>query len=152
MDRCDVELIKSVFHPDSIDEHGVFSGTGHEFADFIVPVMREHYEMTMHTISNHQAHISGETATAQTYCVTYDIRRDENGQRWLDQFGCRYLDELQRRDGDWRISKRVVVHVWDTAQLIEHGFGDTSAFAQSRRDHTDPSYSFLQPLTGAHDA
>ena len=37
IDRTDMELLKSVYHPDGIDNHGVFTGNAMEFAEFIIP-------------------------------------------------------------------------------------------------------------------
>ena len=33
IDRLDRDLLISVYHPDAIDDHGVFIGTREEFAD-----------------------------------------------------------------------------------------------------------------------
>ncbi len=61
-DRIDVELIRSVFHPDATADYGaMFRGTGHGFADFIGSV---HPGMDTH---HHQlgASRSGSTVTAR---------------------------------------------------------------------------------------
>jgi len=36
IDRMDLELLKSVYHPDGTDDHGSFSGNAHEFAKQII--------------------------------------------------------------------------------------------------------------------
>ncbi|MCK9470111.1 MAG: nuclear transport factor 2 family protein, partial [Porticoccaceae bacterium] len=36
VDRGDAALIKSVYHDDAIDDHGMFKGLGKDFADWIV--------------------------------------------------------------------------------------------------------------------
>ena len=32
IDRCDVELVASVYHDDAVDDHGIFRGLGKDFA------------------------------------------------------------------------------------------------------------------------
>jgi hypothetical protein len=52
VDRCDIDLLKSVYHEDAVDAHGLtFCGNAHDFADFIVPAMRQALT-NRHAISN----------------------------------------------------------------------------------------------------
>jgi hypothetical protein len=37
IDRLDVELIKSAYHPDAFDDHGPFKGLRDDFVEWIVP-------------------------------------------------------------------------------------------------------------------
>ena len=41
VDRCDVDLIKSVYHEDAQDDHGMFKGRGLDFAEWIVDWEKE---------------------------------------------------------------------------------------------------------------
>ena len=50
LDRCDVELMKSVYWEDGYDDHGVFAGNAQEFAEFIIRGIQEWFEVTQHTI------------------------------------------------------------------------------------------------------
>ncbi len=36
LDRCDVDLMRSVYWDDARDDHGVFNGGAQEFAEFII--------------------------------------------------------------------------------------------------------------------
>jgi hypothetical protein len=33
IDRLDLELLESVYHPDAVDDHGMIHASGHEFAE-----------------------------------------------------------------------------------------------------------------------
>jgi len=151
IDRCDADLIRSVYHEDSTDDHGLYKGNGYEFADFIVPLLREHYESTMHCIFQSIIDVEGERASAETYAMAYDIRRDADGNRVFEQVGCRYVDGLERRDGEWKILRRVVVMDLDTSVPAppESGLGESRAlFQPGRRDREDLAYTAtLSPAT-----
>jgi len=43
LDRADVELMRSVYWEDGMDDHGVFQGNAHEFADFIIKEIQNFY-------------------------------------------------------------------------------------------------------------
>ena len=49
-------------------------------------------------------------------------RRIDGDQTVLETFGGRYLDRFERRDGEWRIAHRTVVHEWDKVETVELAF------------------------------
>lgn len=132
LDRCDVELMKSVYWPDGVDYHGVFNGNAGEFAEFIVREIQNWFEVTMHALMNVHMEIAGDVACTETYLFAYHKVRAEKareifGSRYLAMFaghgldenhhhfyyGGRYLDRLERRNGEWRIFRRQVVMDWN---------------------------------------
>ncbi|MDP4977767.1 MAG: nuclear transport factor 2 family protein, partial [Ilumatobacteraceae bacterium] len=48
IDRCDAELVASVYHPDATDDHGSFVGLGTEFAIHATKKLREYAIATTH--------------------------------------------------------------------------------------------------------
>ena len=40
----------------------------------------------------------------------------------LETFGGRYVDRFERRDGEWRIAHRNLVHEWDKVEHVELAF------------------------------
>ena len=61
----------------------------------------------------------------------------------VNLFAGRYVDRFERRDGEWRIARRTVVHDW-SRQLptAPESLGlPLAGFAQGRRDRTDPVYA-----------
>lgn len=107
VDRGDIDLMKSCYHADSWDDHGFFSGPGWEFADYVIPILAQ-LECCIHSLCNPIIDLRGERAYVETqWSVIHRLRRFGKLTDIWDQG--RYLDELEYRDGEWRILNRVVV-------------------------------------------
>ena len=164
LDRCDVELMRSVYWEDGHDDHGVFSGNAAEFADFIIREIQAWFEVTMHAIMNVHMEISGDVACTESYLFAYHkIRPDRAkveeifGSRYASQFdwakngevphhfyyGGRYVDRLERRAGEWRIARRTVVMDWNengpSGEILDQGMFAT-LHPRGTRDRSDPVY------------
>lgn len=122
IDRLDEDLVRSAYHNPSYDNHGIYQGDGYAFAAYIVPLLRDSYQRTMHFLGNSHIELTGEVADVETYCIAYHIRLDEAGKRWVDVFGCRYVDRFECRDGEWKIAHRTVVHDWDEVREVTERF------------------------------
>jgi len=145
IDRLDEELIRSVYHDGATDDHGVYQGDGKGFAAFIVPLLRAAYRSTTHAVHNCRIDLDGtddgDGADTETYCVANHERVDDDGQRWLDVFACRYIDRFERREGRWAIVRRIVVHDWNAVLPVAGDFGEmVKTFTAGRRDRDDESY------------
>jgi hypothetical protein len=120
IDRCDAELVKSSYHADAYDDHGTFKGNAWEFADLATQSLKR-YLATMHATMNHLITevdtVSG-TAKGEIYVNAYHLR-EADGKKVVDVWWGRYIDEYSRKNGDWRISSRVVVHEWTAQMPIE---------------------------------
>ncbi|GJF04200.1 nuclear transport factor 2 family protein [Pseudonocardia sp. D17] len=147
VDRADVELIRSVYHLDSVDDHGYWTGPGPDFAEFIVGRLTANALRTTHAVANELIELDGDTARVETYVFAYLWRATGDGgsAEALDVFAGRYVDLFARRDGQWRIASRTVVHDWScTPQVLPPGFGlPLDTFAQGTRDRSDHSYGLL---------
>jgi len=144
-DRRDVALMRELYHPDAIDDHGsLFYGTGQEFFDFL-PGPITVFAMTTHHITNALFKVEGDTAEGESYLLASHITR-EDPPRNLTVSG-RYLDKFERRDGKWRIIHRVSMLDWSSwtgeemMKLLPPA-NDRSGYVGTV-DRTDPSYSFL---------
>lgn len=109
IDRGDLELLKSVYHEDASDQHGPFSGSGWEFAEFVVAAMKEKTLVTQHHITNTYIEVEGATAAVESYFLAFSPSVFGEGEPSLGMIGGRYLDEFSYRDGRWAIDKRMVV-------------------------------------------
>lgn len=109
VDRHDVEIMQSVFHPDAIDNHGDFLGNVSDFIEWVNTGHSAACEGHAHNITSHTCEIDGDTAHAESYVIV--ILRPKDGEP-VRISGGRYLDRLERRDGEWRIALRRVVMEW----------------------------------------
>ncbi len=140
VDRHDSELLISAFHADAVDEHGPFVGGPVALAAWLEQFHSENFSSHSHAITSHRCEIDGDTAHAQTYCLYGLRRKDEKSVA----FGCaRYVDRLERRQGEWRIALRKVFIEW-RGEMPAHL---PAGYPQGPQDRSDPSYQ--RPLVRA---
>jgi hypothetical protein len=141
IDRCDVELLRTVYWPGATDDHVFWRGTAEAFVDFCMPILRSR-DQTMHSISNVLIRIEGNEARVQCYFHAYERARRKDGTPNDITMDGRYLDRMEKRNGEWRIADRKVVldwwRVWDTSCDWKRGlFG--KRVEVGRRGDEDPS-------------
>jgi hypothetical protein len=176
LDRCDVDLMKTVYWEDARDEHGVFTGNAQQFAEFIIEGVRNWFEVGYHALCNVHIEFADEaTAHAETYMISYckvagsrERVLEWFGTTYLDQhaervargdgqdflFGGRYFDRFEKRDGVWRIAKRTVIMDWNLNQPSTDIFAEgmfKSLAVHGRRDRSDPIYARDQRRSGARE-
>ena len=141
VDRCDEELVRSAYHPDAVDDHGYWTGSGWDFAAFIVSDLARRSSATTHAVANETITLHGDAADVESYVFAYlcPSPREDSG---VGLFAGRYVDRFERRDGEWRIGRRTVVHDWSRRLQVAPGaLGlPLDGFAQGRRDRTDPAF------------
>ena len=105
--KCDLELFKSCYWPDAIDDHGFFGGNAHDFCDYVINVLKD-IEASVHAITNTIIDLEGDRAFCESqWSVVHRLRE---GDGFLDYWHQgRYLDIFEKRDGQWKILVRVIV-------------------------------------------
>lgn len=145
VDRLDEDLLRSAYHPCAIDDHGVFRGPVEEFIAWAFAGHRDRHHGSQHYITNHTCDIDGDVAHTETYFVM--VGRNRTGTP-VTLHGGRYLDQLERRDGAWRILHRVSMVEWTggvtTPDLPSVDRAQNGTVA---RDRSDTSYD--RPLLTA---
>ena len=138
VDRMDMELMRSCFHPDAT------FGEGHEggveaFIEYCRSG-RAPYVSTTHFIGNQLIEIDGETAWAETYVRAAHRLPGEGGQLPKERIAHgRYVDRVEKRDGEWRIARRLMLIDSDRVDTVtEHWIPESQI--NGRRDRSDPSY------------
>lgn len=138
-DRLDEELIRSCFHPGAVVElHEPLD------VDSFIAIWREvlgHYTVTWHVTGNQLVEVDGDAAWAEHYTTsTHRIAADADGpERDFVAFG-RYIDLIERRNGEWKFARRKNLIDFARTDPVLPGspplVGNGGA-----RDRSDPSYA-----------
>lgn len=150
VDRGDLDLLLSVYHPEATDHHGRFDGPGHEYAARLVGAEEGLTRTGNHHLTNVLIELDGDRAQVETYFLAYHPHSDD-GTDALGVTSGRYLDVFEKRAGEWRILRRRVVNDWTRADVpgpiwprasAEHG-----GFLPGGRGSADPSSTHFQRET-----
>jgi hypothetical protein len=140
VDRLDADLLTSAFHPDGIDEHHGHPLSGDTIGPELTRIQRENMAMTSLHITTQTIRVSGDRAGVESYYLGLHRPLGMGGDKRLLSAG-RMLDQLERRDGDWRIVRRQVLPDLARPLSMEDEF-DLGPWL-GRRDREDPSYEVL---------
>jgi len=109
-DRRNSELISSSYWPDADIDFGVFKGSFGQYIGWVVPGDPS-LPVTQHFLGQTVVELDGNDARAETYVISY--HRVDTGEEHRDTaIGGRYLDRMEKRQGEWRIAGRVMLYDW----------------------------------------
>jgi hypothetical protein len=112
IDRKDFDLVRSCYHPDSFDDHGGYAGGLDGLMEYLQEATAR-YTHTMHFLGNMIIEVDGPTAHVETYAIAIHRLPTRPGKLNRDiTLMMRYVDVLEERAGEWRISRRVCVYDW----------------------------------------
>jgi len=166
-DRLDAEVFASAFWEDGAFNDPNSGGPISEFAEQLVGIMGKHFALTHHLNGNilidfvDQDHANTETYFRAFHLTKADMKPEEAefiiGARRLAELshvdgnvydivvGGRYLDQVERRDGIWKIKLRRLIFDYCTvlpSSTLHAGEGMIALGAATMaRDRSDPSYS-----------
>lgn len=117
-DLPDEAIMRSVFHPDATDEHaGMFAGRMEDLIPRMTE-MRKAFNVMQHALSNISIQLDGDAANSECYVhATQCFVKDGEQYHWLA--GGRYVDRLERRNGEWRIVNRLTYIDWSRIVKID---------------------------------
>jgi hypothetical protein len=138
-DRRDEELMRSCFHADAVIElHKPLD------VDEFIALGREvlgWYAVTWHNTGNQLVEVDGDAAWAEHYTISsHRIAADDKGPERDFVASGRYIDRMERRNGEWRIARRIMLLDFtrlDTNPPQQPGFGSRTG----ERNRNDPSYA-----------
>ena len=146
-DRQDTEMIASCWWEDGVDEHGPVVVQAPDYPERANKGHRAGFNMTSHNITNHLCELDGDTA----YCESYVV----GGLFWKHEdtttiaFG-RYLDQLERRNGEWRIlTRRCTLEMSANADGSWIRSEPVKGFLKGLWSKEDPSYE--RPIVSKPD-
>jgi ketosteroid isomerase-like protein len=122
VDSMDLDLVRSVFHPDCVVVGTMEQGTIDDYLEGLADGLGP-YEATMHGKSNQYVELDGDEAFVETYVVAHHV--EAPGSPIADQvLGVRYLDDLVRDGDDWKIIRRQAAKQWHTGPLPRPFIGE----------------------------
>ncbi len=140
-DRHDVELLASSYHEDGIDEHGAAHIiAGPKYPEWANETHAKGSIQNLHNITNHSCEINGDVAHAESYVIGLFFNADGKTARLLSG---RYIDRLERREGEWRIAlRRCTVEVGMTADaaFMNSDYFRDMGFLKGLRNDRDVCY------------
>jgi hypothetical protein len=141
IDRCDVDLVDSCFHPDAVEDSGMFVGSGRGWADFVTEFHVNECVCQQHHVTGYVVDLDGDVAHVESYYLA--TVREKRGTTKL--VSGRWIDRFERRAVGWRIAVRVSTTetICDVA-TADMTFADRK-FVPWTRDRSDLSYE--RPLT-----
>ena len=141
VDRMDRELLLSAYHPDAIDDHGLFVGGPEAFASYFLAFHRSQQSATQHIITNHFCELDGDTAHCETYWLFAAMNREGPA---LSLGGARNVARMERRGGRWAIAQRKCLYDWQGVpgdyDLTPEQLKAMLGAGPTARDRSDPSY------------
>jgi hypothetical protein len=141
-DRFDGQRMASPFHSDSWVDHGAEHCTGQAFVAHIME-RADGVVAVSHLQSQAQIEINGDTAGAETYFQATIKPRRSDGVTLLNFMGGRYIDWLEKENGQWRIKKRVCIKDWSFTQLVEQDVLSDRPWIEGVHSGEDASYAAL---------
>lgn len=157
LDRGDEELLRSAYHDDALEDHGAYVGGVDGLVAFLAAA-HGRFPGYQRYVTNFVVELDGgpgDGATAHCessyLCVLRRPGAATDAGAATDRLlanGGRYVDRLERRDGAWRILRRVVVTEWEGT--IEGGTPRFPSEVVARRDRDDVSYDRPLEVTRDH--
>lgn len=144
-DRFDIDLVTSSYHDDAVHELGEKQISGREYGEHANRSHGALFDANLHNVTMHMCEIDGDVAHAESYSL--GVFLDKGGETGRMLAG-RYIDRLEKRDGEWRIVLRratVEVAIEGKATLPTGKTLPGSRYLRGSRDRDDPSYA--RPLT-----
>lgn len=144
-DRFDVELVTSSYHDDGLHELGNQHISGGAYGDHANHAHGLMFDNNLHNVTMHTCEIDGDVAHAESYNIGLFMDKGSDTARIL---AGRYIDRLEKRDGEWRIALRratVEIALEGKALLPKGQPLPGSGYLKGNRDRTDPAYE--RPLS-----
>jgi ketosteroid isomerase-like protein len=137
VDRGDGELVLSCFFPDATLDYGRGPMAAAALAEGITKMAATG---AMHFIGNEYVEVDGDTAYGETYFISYATIDD--GQPATRSRGGRYIDRFERRDGQWKIARRLLVDEWNRVDALPTPVPPPPSGRAGVRSKDDPVYTF----------
>jgi hypothetical protein len=144
-DRFDTELVASTYHADGWHELGHKRISGPLYGKHANESHSAICDINLHNVTMQSCEIDGNVAHAESYVIGLFADKGAETSRMM---AGRYVDRLEKRDGNWRIALRraTVEVVMEGKAILPNGQTPPgTGYLKGSRDRADPSYQ--RPLT-----
>ncbi|MBM3490851.1 MAG: nuclear transport factor 2 family protein [Alphaproteobacteria bacterium] len=151
VDRKDWPAVRACFHPDAYDDHAEYKGNVDGFIAWVTR-RHQHVPQSMHFLGNCLIEFaSSDLAAVETYFLALQRLGADAGPAlsMIDGGGKgavdvtvvgRYIDRMERRQGEWRIARRTVT--FDVIRTAPAAGPELKPdWAQTTRDGNDPVFA-----------
>jgi hypothetical protein len=146
IDRRDADLLRTVYWPDAVDDHTLYSGDVEGFIKFFFDYYKD-YVTAIHNIGSIIIDVEGPIAKVESL-YTYFHRRPQDGE-FVDMITSgRYIDRMEKRGTEWRIAARTVTIDWRTNEAKMGDWDKGLQFPKGGIYPDDPIYSWLKVAAG----
>lgn len=149
VDRQDWALARTLYHDGGYDDHGFFKGTGDALLEHVAELHR-HQDHSMHFISNVLIDFqTRDRAIVESYVLVLqrfgpeapDVPPGSHGVRKLAS--ARYVDQFEKRKGEWRVVHRTLVFGDTQAEPMEQPHRFPPSFVEQQHGTSDVLYKIL---------
>lgn len=143
VDRRDMALLESLYHPEAYDQHGqMYDGGIKGYIAFLDKALAR-YESTSHYVLNTAFRIEGDRAQGEVHKLNYHRERGDTPHEVIT--GSRSLDHYIRDNGKWRFLSRHITLDWAHRQPVNPAaYADFAAQSPlSVPNENDLSYQIL---------
>lgn len=105
LDWRDPEALANTIWPDAWVDYGFFKGNGEEYVRVFMEIERAAVR-PFHMLVCEHIGVKGSRADAESVGLALSIETGTDGKPAARQYWGRYLDQLEKRGKEWRISRR----------------------------------------------
>jgi SnoaL-like domain len=135
----------SCYWPDAAVDYGFFKGTASDFLPVVMQIERGS-QRRWHFLGGLQIKLCSESAaSAENYGIASGVR-EADGVWTGTMYGGRYLDEFEKRDGEWRISARQYIMDWSMPMGVQNDGTPDPAFPLPILQITDSGHPLYRPM------
>lgn len=142
VDWRDRAALETLFWPDAEVDLGFFKGKGLGAPDFLIENANRSFRRCHITTSSH-IRIDGDVALADSCAVTQAVSPGPDQGLVSHLFFGRYIDRLERREGEWRFaSRRYLLH-----SAFSEAYVENPALApMTKADDLGPEHPLFRPI------
>jgi len=117
IERVDEALLREVYWPEAIDNHGSYNGSADGFISWVIPMLGT-MTQTAHFLGNILIEVENNCARCETYFIAFHRLTGPHGEPKEIHVIGRYLDRMEKRSDEWRLLLRNVAY--DGVMEVDH--------------------------------